>query len=68
MMCRLEIGRRCKVSHVVVDGLSGFLAAGLRCPCVFCHVSRLFNSNKTSLLTRESRGASGFYCVKFIED
>jgi hypothetical protein len=65
VICRLEHGR---LSNVVVDGLSGVLAAGLRCPCVLCTVSRIFNGNEIGLFTREPRGASGFCCVKFIEN
>jgi hypothetical protein len=71
-----EGGKYCRLSHVMGNGLSTISSCSTElsepfstgCLCVLCPVSRVINGNKTSLLTRESRGASGFYCVKFIED
>jgi hypothetical protein len=66
----------CRLLHVMGNGLSRISSCWTELsesfstcwPYVLYSVARVFNSNKTSFLTGESRGASGFYCVKLIEE
>jgi hypothetical protein len=76
MRARTEEGEKyCRLSNVIWNGMITISSCctesrsfSTYCLRILCSVSRVFNGNKRSLLTRESRGASGFYCVKFTED